>query len=1563
MAAGPLGQWDSLPYAELKGPGLERLCFRLLLADRKAPRYFGDNGEAQFGIDLIVSNGNDCTVFQCKNHANFEIGEFKALLAKFEQEWLLARPELPKPVELVVIWPVMHTERQDVETVKKDFFERTGVRVEIWHRDILDHRLRDLPDIVADLFSLHAVQRFCTRQNWDADIFRPLEPNSGDRRAVGRFLDLLRDNRVVLDPSAVERFDEILGSQAVAILSGASGSGKTITSLALAKGFDDGAWRVFYINLRQQMSEQQLVNGVRHRSISPTVFIFDDAHLNLDLVQRTIDRLADILGDRWVRIAVVMQAAGIGSDDYDGPIQDFIEECTTGKAVIELVATEARYAAIVARSRPDLRSLSDERLRRLVALSGRSLSLLDEVLPLFATVDDLDTVDLEQIFPLVLRRYFKKEQGGVSAPALKRLAGLGQFDLVVPVEDLPDPFEPRWQEAVDRLTVTLGRPESRAFFHPSVAEMLFRTLSWADGDNDWIEAAAKVWVARLGSACAINPVELQLFLRSRLRLADDLPLKQQVLCDKTLLATFEKGRGELRVEWLSLMVRLTRAVEPEPPFAAWLMDQIVRMVAEPTNVGTGSVGTLGLAFRELGLRDPEQTQLRKLEEQIDPGALLALLRERADLSAFLNVLQCTSVEFAGRLVRALDPLTVAALLQHTRDRQASVGTLSFALRELGLRDPEQTQLRELEAKIGLEALLALLRERADLSAFLKVLQYTSVEFAGRLIRALDPLTVAAFLRHTLDRQASVGTLNFALRELGLRDPEQMQLRELEDKIGPDALLWLLRERADLSAFLRVLQYTSVEFAGRLIRALDPPTVAALLQRTRDRQGSVGAALAFAFRELGLRDPEQTQLRQLEDKIGSDALLALLRERADLSAFLGVVQRTSVEFAGRLIQALDPPTVAALLQRTRDRQGSVGAALAFALRELGLRDPQQTQLRQLEDKIGSDTLLGLLRERADLAAFLRVVQHTSVEFAGRLIGALDPSAVAALLQRTRDQQVSVGTLGLILREIGLRDPQQTQLRKLEDKIGSDALLGLLRERADLSAFLSVLQHTSVEFAGRLIRALDPLTVAALLQHTRDQEGSVGTLGLALRELGLRDPEQTQLRELEDKIGPGALLGLLRERADLSSFFKILANASVEFAGRLIWALDRGTMAQFIDRTIILGSSVGTIALPIGYLRRHLPECADRLDSMIGPDNLWRLFVSNGDLNDLSPLLPALGRPLRDAFISLEHGSECRWRDLTARSNFYAICRFARDCFSDLPEIVGCRLAQVIKASVTGSLQRTRWSEFSSSRTIIEKLVPSDLKGCLMEAAGDRIARLGPDDLRAEDMGTASSLLLTVQHHRPDLWPIAARDFWRIVPPESTWPDDYHRLIAGRFLLQLASLPEVSKRDAERVILAFTTRPPTLNDAESKVVWLFLWNLFATWYERGRPFSDRFRGLQPPEFWDKLVQFVKQQVHRHRNEDKLNLLIVAGLLRFLVPETAQVLRSELKGRLTGIRYLLNKTDELTMLPAFFALQGISLLVPQRDVFTPERRRVLVEKASEYPQRGAALDLVCGWLRNEI
>ncbi len=60
--------------------------------------------------------------------------------------------------------------------------------------------------------------------------------------------------------------------------------------------------------------------------------------------------------------------------------------------------------------------------------------------------------------------------------------------MAVPESELPCPFEPGDAEAVQRLTVIVGRPASRAFIHASAAEVVFRALCWADAE-EWEGAA------------------------------------------------------------------------------------------------------------------------------------------------------------------------------------------------------------------------------------------------------------------------------------------------------------------------------------------------------------------------------------------------------------------------------------------------------------------------------------------------------------------------------------------------------------------------------------------------------------------------------------------------------------------------------------------------------------------------------------------------------------------------------------------------------------------------------------------------------------------------------------------------------------------------------------------------------------------------------------------------------------------------------------------------------------------------------------------------------------------
>lgn len=61
-----------LPYGSLGGPGFERLCYHLLLAQGRQPRFFGRPGDAQYGIDLVVSDGAHCSVYQCKNSPRYK---------------------------------------------------------------------------------------------------------------------------------------------------------------------------------------------------------------------------------------------------------------------------------------------------------------------------------------------------------------------------------------------------------------------------------------------------------------------------------------------------------------------------------------------------------------------------------------------------------------------------------------------------------------------------------------------------------------------------------------------------------------------------------------------------------------------------------------------------------------------------------------------------------------------------------------------------------------------------------------------------------------------------------------------------------------------------------------------------------------------------------------------------------------------------------------------------------------------------------------------------------------------------------------------------------------------------------------------------------------------------------------------------------------------------------------------------------------------------------------------------------------------------------------------------
>ncbi len=1379
-----------LPYHDLQGPGLERLCFELLVAKGYRPRYFGRNGEAQYGIDLIVSDGESCQVYQCKNVAEFSSQALSNWLKKFSDEWLVKRPHLPRPNQFIIVCPLPIRDRDEPETAKQRFFEQHGVTVEICHKEWLDAELAHRPDIVADLFSEAAAERFCHLSDWNQGLFRPVKEHSGERRAIDRFLKLRSRNRIVRDEMLALRFADVIATNGVVLIAGRSGSGKTITSLDLATSLDGGIQRVFYVSMRHEASEDHLVAGIERRSGRPTIFVLDDVHLGLDRVDRVLDRVAHLTRGGRVRIALVSQT-GMGEEDLPGlDGVDVLERFREDELVLDLAPDLGQYSEILRRA--GVIDVSEKRLEKLFHLTARDLVLLDAALEHVSSAEHIDDLSPETLFRATLRRYFRKEV--VHAPDLRRLAAAAQFDLAISVADLSRPFEPEYADAVNRLTVVVGRPASRAFVHASAAEVVHRALCWAAA-ADW-EGAAAVDIASFLTKAGDGELLAGVagFAKNRLKLGDDSGVKQAVLSDLGLLSRLERIRRQLPPTVLSLFAFINRNVRPVPPFANWLAERIAEVIARRDAPAAG-LATIGLWLRSLRLADFDLAD--SMEARIAEGELLDLIAERGTLIELLGILQYSSSAFAERLIASLDRVQTNRLVDRIIAESRSIGTLNLALRELGQRDKEQRQLRALEEKIGTEAMAKLIAERGTLTELLRILRYSSSGFAERLIASLNPVQTNRLVDRTIAESRSIGTLNLALRELGQRDKEQRQLRALEDKIGTEAMAKLIAERGTLVELLGILRYSSSGFSERLITSLDPVQTSRLVDRTIAESRSIGT-------------------------------------------------------------------------------------LSLALRELGQRDKEQRQLRALEEKIGTEAMAKLIAERGTLVELLKFLEHSSTGFAERLIAGLEPAQTNRLLERTIAESRSIGTLDLALRELGQRDKDQRQLRALEEKMGTDAMAKLIAQRGTLVELLRILQHSSTGFAERLIASLEPSRVDDLVQKAVNRQVSIGTINYS-----------------------------------------------------------------FAD------------------LRHRLPNAADQLESLLGPERLWELVNGCGDLNHLAYILDGLGAELRSEFLRPDIANEERWVNLCCRSDYYDLCRFIRDGQKAMPSETSVIFESVAARAAFLTVVDTAWDAFASGLAVLESIPDSPVREALQAAAASKMERAESFNFRELDLIEAASGIDCIRRLRPDVWTDFANNIEDHLPPQRNWPKDYELLIAGGILMNAMRSPNVPPPVAERLLREFAplTQRTNLSQTDPKVAFLFVWNSFALWYERARPIADRFDSLQAPEFWVELLGILRRRAHvRASDEDNLNLFALAGALVFLASQSPDRVRNAIRPKGAQSRRLMDRISELSMVPAFLALHGLALLSQEESCFPPLRRYWLVKRAGEYADRGPAIDWLCDWLRKE-
>jgi hypothetical protein len=109
---------------------------------------------------------------------------------------------------------------------------------------------------------------------------------------------------------------------------------------------------------------------------------------------------------------------------------------------------------------------------------------------------------------------------------------------------------------------------------------------------------------------------------------------------------------------------------------------------------------------------------------------------------------------------------------------------------------------------------------------------------------------------------------------------------------------------------------------------------------------------------------------------------------------------------------------------------------------------------------------------------------------------------------------------------------------------------------------------------------------------------------------------------------------------------------------------------------------------------------------------------------------------------------------------------------------------------------------------------------------------------------------------------------------------------------------------------------------------------------------------------LTDLLRKRVQpRGSNQEKVAQLALAALLRLLDPGLAGAL-SRLLEPIKGATWWLGQeamSEQVGFVPALFALEGIALLRPNVQVFTPMVRAGLLSKCEAYGEIGPAIEFL--------
>jgi len=1361
--AGPvvIGPVGSLPYSSLRDHGLERLGYRLLVAEGLVPRLFGKPGQRQYGIDLLAKDGDSYLVCQCKNVSHLARHEMRSLLELFEEQWLRRADEgWPRPTRFIVCCPLDLRElRQGTAWLELEeaFSSRTGIRLIFWDRTYLDERLRLLPDIVADLFTPAIAESFCEIDDWQQDLFEPVSA-SATSQTITHYLGLSEAGQLVLTPELQDAFTASLETIGAVLVRGSAGSGKSITSVALAAGLET-VHRVYYTDLRYDAREAELVAGIRRRRSQQSVFVIDNCEHKTALALRLLERLRKLADARshQPKLVLICHSEGRSSDLATGgsDLEDYLEEVD---AVIDLEVTVDTIRDIIEIRKPAFTGLSPLRLERLLHLSAGDLVLVDWLLTNLNEPAEIDSLAIEDVLEQVIRRYF---YDGTLMPCNQRVAALMQFDLSP--EALTFPCNPVAEVLRRQFIAVSGRPPRYRAAHASMAELVFHAVCRVFGQTQPRAVAVKCLLEYFQGLTPFSPAFIEsmaIVVGHRLRLisqTEEAALKAEFLSNPAIV---EAAAGSIdQLSLVQLGLSLVFLFEGQGTALATYETLVKQYFAERrwTSRASARGREVHRFVRITRRRFP--WVVTSLQDEILTNGIGEMVAHGGDYVSIVTML-AELVDERPEWLRAIERCTHEQIEDIVVQTCRSHESLDWSMGALGrLRARNEECCRSFESLFTPAQLITILLARGTLSTLFLMIGYsTRVDV---LTDALAESHLSGLLQRTVDTGSTLAVLPNCLSRLGACHPDRAS--QLHQRIGSAGYASFIKVAGTITELIGICAGLPHEVAAGVIGQFEAGDIDAVVTRTARDSRSIGT-IALRFRQLRDRDPSLAA--ELEQLLTARRYVFLIVEVGTIADLFRVFASASPQMASDVIAALEPSTTARIVARTIAADRPIGT-LHMGLSRLRDLDGGTGELRAaLESVLGVQGYRELISQQGTIGDLLMICGASSPEHARQVVTALAESDFDAIVSRTAERQRGFGTLALGWRNLSATAPDLAV--RVEEKVSAARYVGLLTAIGTLPNLTAVLGVVSETFSREVLGHLDDHAIEVVIDRTIRAEASVGAIPLNLWSLEKRSVELAHL--LEARIGASTWLRLLESHGSFPDLMAMLQHMSPEMAGSVIAGCDDSLLDELCRRTLAERRLIGSLPLWLrGIGARSVPNLVS-LQAKIGAARLSKLIMARGDMQVLTGCMRHVTAEFRSTLWVEIEGRRTRIHDLVHRSKFVTIGRAARW----MPKVLE-RLAQLtpegtLAEPLRDCVARSTWEDVHAGITEFEQAHTSGLKGGVLIAVRNRLDAAGVNDLPSGRFSADAARLGLLWRLAPE-----RREDWvgklpELLPNPHDWPKE-------------------------------------------------------------------------------------------------------------------------------------------------------------------------------------------------